>query len=181
MVEIWLNWIHMASAESYICSCVCWGKRSVHSDGVCAQCLLFTGPSLPPHLPSRLRSFPYRIPTTPVCSERRWVKGERGGGAPPLMFSLGTGCCLFDFQSKQHKRLQYKQIVQCCPVEQRSRAEEQWWWAVCRSLRGWGRLTGAMLDQGNTNKFISKSACKIHIFGSCVCVKAGEINVIKVK
>lgn len=26
-------------------------------------------------------------------------EGEEGGkGSPPLMFSLGTGCCLFDFQ-----------------------------------------------------------------------------------
>lgn len=87
--------------------CVYGGKRpgwggSVHSDEAHSQCLLFTagpftGPGLPPAPPSQFSSIPYRIPLSGASGMER---GRAGGseGSPPLMFSLGTGCCLFDFQ-----------------------------------------------------------------------------------
>lgn len=80
-----------------------WG--SVHSGEACSQCLLFTdglftGPTSCPSLPPKLSSIPYRIPPSGASGMKGGCRGGcRGrGGSPPLMFSLGTGCCLFDFQ-----------------------------------------------------------------------------------
>lgn len=70
-------------------------------------------PTSCPSLPPKLSSIPYRIPPSGASGMKGGCRGGcRGrGGSPPLMFSLGTGCCLFDFQWKQHQRLQFEQIV----------------------------------------------------------------------
>lgn len=82
-------------------------------------------PTSCPSLPVQL----YSLPDPSVWCKwyrREGEEGERGRlGSLPLMFSLGTGCCLFDFQWKQHQHFQFEQIVQCCPEEQRASAEEK--------------------------------------------------------
>lgn len=118
---------------SALCLCVCGGKspggggwgvlRSVHPDETRSQSLLFTdgpftGPARPSAPPSQFSSAPYRIPLSGASGV-----GGGGVGALPLMFSLGTGCSLFDFQSKQRKHLQFEQIVQCWPTDSRPRRE----------------------------------------------------------
>lgn len=76
-------------------------------------------PTSCPSLPVQLHS----LPDPSVWCE--WYGREWGReGSPPLMFSLGTGCCLFDFQWKQRQHLQFEQIVQCCPAVQRTSAKE---------------------------------------------------------
>lgn len=68
----------------------------------------------------------YSLPDPSVWC--KWYREREGAreGSPPLMFSLGTGCCLFDFQWKQRQHLQFEQIAHCCPVEQKTSAKEDW-------------------------------------------------------
>lgn len=124
-----MSWIRLTSFHmtSELCLYVFWGHggggwgwlrwaphplNEAHS-----QSFLFTDrPASCTFLTVQLHS----RPDPSVWCERR-VGGE--GGSPPLMFSLGTACSLFNFQSKQRQHLQFEQIVQCCPAGQRAEAE----------------------------------------------------------
>lgn len=117
---------------SALCLCVCRGKRLVEWKVGVAEVSAHwwsaltkppfhrwpvhrAGPAFCTSLSVQLRSLPDPSVWCERCRRRR--------GALPLMFSLGTGCSLFDFQSKQRKHLQFEQIVQCWPTEPRLRRE----------------------------------------------------------
>lgn len=93
----------MTAAAACVCICVCMEGKGQGGEGQCtlmrpthnasfSQLGRSQGPAYLLPLPSQFSSIPYRIP----------LSGASGMGgresAPPLMFSLGTGCCLFDFQ-----------------------------------------------------------------------------------
>lgn len=135
MPKIRLNWFPHDISCGYACVSVCvWaveGKR--RAGGGAGVSALWWGPLTMPsfHRWAVHRARPTSCPSLPVQlyslpDPSVWCKWYgREGGSLPLMFSLGTGCCLFDFQSKQRQHLQFEQIVQCCPEKQRATGEEK--------------------------------------------------------